>query len=422
MRPGWRRAARILARVAATLVALLLVASLALRLWTWHRFDRAAADFRAAFGEEATPGAAATAADGGSWLRAAALIVRLDDPERKRIHPWLASQDPLATADLLWLASLLERERLPLELFAQATRHERIPLYLQPPAWLEVERAAAIPEIGVLHDLVLLTVAEELVRRASGDAAGACGCLERLGRLALGLQQGTFLQEQLVASLPAGTLLRRLQAALATGSPLPCVDRLQELLSRLDPITAHRRAVREEGRLLLLPLRLRVLPADVMGRGSDFLGLLFTDSGSALVRARLLDATREVLTEPDPSPLPIEDPSRSASAEVAASMRDTLRVQLRLAEVDDARRRLALAALRLREALDEGAARDLDSLRGSEPAVPLTATEIDLREVEPGLWSLDLPGSDAVADRFHLGARQVELFHWRVRAPAHGAP
>lgn len=418
MKPGWRRAARLLARVAATLVALLLVASLAFRLWTRSRLDRAAADFRAAFAEEAMPSAAATAAGGGPWLRAAALLVRMDDAERKRIYPWIASEDPLASADLIWLADLLERERLPLELLARATRHERIPLYLQPPAWLDVEQAAAVPEIGTLHDLVKLTVAEELVRRASGDAAGACASLERLGRLARGLQQGTFLHEQIVASLPAATLLRRVQAALATGSPLPCVDRLQEVLARLDPIAARRRAVLEEGRLLLLPQRLRVLPTDVMGRGSDFLGLLFSDAGSALVRARLLDATRVVLTEPDPSPLPIEDPRRPASAEAAASMQETLRVQLRLATFDDALRRLALAALRLREVLDEDAAPDLGDLLEREPAVPLTSTQIDIRKVEPGLWSVELPGSDAVADHLYLGARQVELLHWRVRTPA----
>ncbi len=422
MKPGWRRTARILARIAAALVALLLVASLALRLWTRHRLDRAATDFRAAFAEEATPSVAATPAHGGAWLRAAALLVRLDDPARKRIYNWLASEDPLVSADLLWLASLLERERLPLELLARATQHERIPLYLQPPAWLEVENAAAVPDIGTIHDLVKLMVAEELVRRARGDAAGACASLERLGRLALGLQQGTFLHEQIVASLPAATLLRRLRAALATGSPLPCVDRLEELLSRLDPIAARRRAVLEEGRLLLLPQRLRVLPAEVMSRGSDFLGLLFSDSGSALVRARLLDATRVVLTEPDPSPLPIEDPRRPASEEEATAMRDTLRVQLRLAEVDDACRRLALDALRLRQALDEGAARDLGDLLGGQPPVPLTTTQIDVREVEPGLWALELPSSDAVADHLHVGARMVELLQWRVRAPALAAP
>lgn len=220
----WRRAARLLTRVAAALVVLLLVASLALRLWARHRYQDASRAFVADFGERVEE-PTLDRPQGGTWLRAAALIVQLSPEEMGTIHSWVRTTEPLTAEEARWARALLERERLPRELLERAARSERIDLFLGPPERLEVERMAGLTKPNELGALVKLLVAEELERRAHGDFSGACESLEQLGSLARGIRKGRFFFEQMLASLPESTLLHRLHAALSAGAPFPASTR-----------------------------------------------------------------------------------------------------------------------------------------------------------------------------------------------------
>ena len=416
----WRRAARLLTRVAAALVVLLLVASLALRLWARHRYQDASRAFVADFGERVEV-PTLDRPQGGTWLRAAALIVQLSPEEMGTIHSWVRTTEPLTAEEARWARALLERERLPRELLERAARSERIDLFLGPPERLEVERMAGLTKPNELGALVKLLVAEELERRAHGDFSGACESLEQLGSLARGIRKGRFFFEQMLASLPESTLLHRLQAALSAGAPLPCLDSLGTILEGLDPIDATRRALVEEARLQLLPHRFRVLPSEAMDGASHLLSMAFFEQGNSLVRAYVLDAARDLLTERDTTTQPIEGPRRRADRDLAGSLRDTFRGQLQNGELADARRRLALASLRVRGAIQAGETERIEAWIDREPSVPLTGTRVAVRADTGGAWLLDLPGSDPIAERFHLARERDELLRWRVLASESGA-
>lgn len=422
MTPGWRRAGRILARVAAALVVLLLVGTLVLRLWIRHRYENSSTAFLASFGDRAEPSAPEAPPRGGSWLRAAALVVELSPDESRALHAWRKSSLHLDAADAERVRVLLDRERLARELLARAVESERIDLYFGPPERLEVERMADLVDIGELGALVNLFVAEELDRRTRGDVAGACESLERLGRLGRGLRKGRFLHEQIVASLPEAIFLHRIHLALSVGAPLPCLDSLVAITEDLDPSESTRRALVAEGRLQLLPHRLQVLPAESFDGAARLLSTLFFTQGNSLVRAQVLDAARAVLTEPDESKSPIEDPARHAERDLAGSLRDTFRVQLRQGELADARRRLALGALRVRRAIEAGDERSPEGIVAREPEIPLTGTRLALRSDPSSGWVLELPGSELVAQRFGLPPEQRRLFRWSVLPPIPGSP